>query len=549
MGGTDLDSTAVTSQASVSNGVEIGWSRWLTAVLVAGLVPRLIVPFLSQDRLLGVVADDAGYYLQLAGEATRSGVPSMDGLHATNGFHPLWLVVVTPVARLVADPTMQLRIAALLGVACAAITFVVLARLLVPRVGVAPAAVGLGLWWLSPEALYSSASGLEASLTGLLVVLLVCAAYRYRDRLDVPSAVLVGLCAAGVYLARSDAALAVIGIGGWLVAAVWRRSRPHRMVWRDVGVAGSVAVAVCLPWWCWNIVMFGTVEQASAWSVPSVLWRRSAVTASGSKVMFGLHSAWQFMTGQGPRWLGVPLWLIVLLLVASTWMLVRRTGTAEARGVLALGLWLVAAGAVLSVLHAGVRLNPRPYYFEWVRLAWAILAAGTIRVILGSRVWATPGSSIARMPQRVATTIGALVIAVAGCSLLVNAAEVPVYPWQTSMVAAARWLRSDTDPADRVGSFNSGLLSLYSDRTVVNLDGVADNDAADAVGTSRLAAFVCDQHLAWLVDVAPQFYELYEPALGDRAAAWHLEEVRTFLGDRDVQRRNEVTLFRSSCTR
>lgn len=62
--------------------------------LVLLCAPVLLDLALSgRDRPFGYAAADAFYYLTIARNIARHGVPSFDGQRATNGFHPLWQLV------------------------------------------------------------------------------------------------------------------------------------------------------------------------------------------------------------------------------------------------------------------------------------------------------------------------------------------------------------------------------------------------------------------------------------------------------------------------
>ncbi len=45
--------------------------------------------------------DDAFYYLIIARNFAQTGVPTFDGMHATNGFHPLWMLLLAAMHRIV----------------------------------------------------------------------------------------------------------------------------------------------------------------------------------------------------------------------------------------------------------------------------------------------------------------------------------------------------------------------------------------------------------------------------------------------------------------
>src|SRR3954467_14807103 len=59
--------------------------------------------------LLGVMPDDAFYYLQIARHIAGTGVSTFDGINPTNGYHPAWMAITTLGALLVADREVLLR--------------------------------------------------------------------------------------------------------------------------------------------------------------------------------------------------------------------------------------------------------------------------------------------------------------------------------------------------------------------------------------------------------------------------------------------------------
>jgi len=78
--------------------------------------------------------DDAYYYIIIARNFAFGGIPSFDGLHATNGFHPLWMLLLTGMYRLIgrdADPFTQIVAAkaleaCVLGIALAVVAVALL---------------------------------------------------------------------------------------------------------------------------------------------------------------------------------------------------------------------------------------------------------------------------------------------------------------------------------------------------------------------------------------------------------------------------------------
>jgi hypothetical protein len=112
--------------------------------------------------------------------------------------------------------------------------------------------------------------------------------------------------------------------------------------------------------------------------------------------------------------------------------------------------------------------------------------------------------SLRRSPN--ATTIGVTVIALmlfVGAWLSALSDRIgwgASYPQQRSMYEVSRELALSTSPRTRLAAFNSGMLGFYSERDTVNLDGVVNRDALDAMRRHDLADYVRSQGIAYLID-------------------------------------------------
>ncbi len=62
------------------------------------------------------------------------------------------------------------------------------------------------------------------------------------------------------------------------------------------------------------------------------------------------------------------------------------------------------------------------------------------------------------------------------------------------------WLQTQTPPSAIVGAFNAGLISYFSGRTTVNLDGVMNDNAIAAIKEHRLCDYIEAQHVTHLAD-------------------------------------------------
>jgi hypothetical protein len=103
------------------------------------------------------------------------------------------------------------------------------------------------------------------------------------------------------------------------------------------------------------------------------------------------------------------------------------------------------------------------------------------------------------------------------------------------MYDVSRALATSTPPGTRLAAFNSGMLGFYSERETVNLDGVVNRDALDAMQRHELASYVQAQGIAYLIDydsyVSGIFGGFWEQTEGAGVPATNRDEISSTLGD------------------
>ncbi|HVI04204.1 MAG TPA: hypothetical protein VM869_36185, partial [Enhygromyxa sp.] len=65
-------------------------------------IPIVVDLAINPRRVFGYLVPDVFYYLTIARNHHESGLWSFDGEHATNGYHPLWQWLLSPLWGLIA---------------------------------------------------------------------------------------------------------------------------------------------------------------------------------------------------------------------------------------------------------------------------------------------------------------------------------------------------------------------------------------------------------------------------------------------------------------
>lgn len=472
-----LSTAATVSGADARVGFRL---RYTWVIFVLALVPRLaiiLMPIPVQlDRTL---PDDAYYYFLTARNIVASGVPAVDGIHPSNGWHPLWMLINMGVYSLrFDDPDVPVRILLSLGALCDSLVVVVLFQVGSRYLGDVPALVGAGAYAVNAMPLFQAVNGLETGLAALMVALAGAQTLLLVESPSWRRAALWGMLFGIGFLARTDTALILMWLGLYALIRLPMRDRL-----RFVPLAVVIALIFVTPWLMWNQANFGSaLLQSSSIAVPWAAETRFEMRNPGVPL-------WQFsltLLADGSYWLrgdylgaplliGIPLWVVGL---AGIWRH-RRSSLA------ALALLLLSGGLSLLMVHVFLRHFPRTWYFVFMAqsLSLALMC-----------FWAVLTSSRWRLVLLPVFFVGMVAMGLITWSF-------GYYPWQQQhQYAAALWVKENTVPTTLIGSMNSGIIGYYGERPTINLDGVVNPQAFAAIQQSRLFNFIQEAGIEYFID-------------------------------------------------
>lgn len=471
--------------------------KHLLALLLLAALVRLWVAWQPIESLVEKnLPDDSFYYFVLARNLAESGQATVDGVSPTNGFHPLWLLVITPLfmgtAAGAALPIhLALSLAALFDVA--SVYFLVRLGQKLSGRGDVGLIAGL-LYAINPSVILQATNGLETALGTLTLLLFLKQLEHVVRQPSQRNGVWLGLLAGLMLLARTDAAfLFALALLALLLAA------PNAARLRLVLTAGIVSVAVMLPWLLWSHAAVGSLLQESGVSIPYTIRTRLALE-HGAGLAPQLRETLRQLASPA-AWLrgdfsGVPL-APGLLLWALALLGLRKRGLTQPQKLILLPLLL--SSLMMILFHAGLRWYPRLWYFVPTSAAFALCAA------------------LAFQHPQVQARLGRVLLALTAVYFLASGIllwRVGFYPWQRVMLAASTQLQQQLSLNDTLASFNSGIYSYYLEQRVVNLDGVVNHHAFNAIQQNDLLAYMRSAGVDYLVDTDSAVRREFAPFLG-----------------------------------
>jgi hypothetical protein len=213
----------------------------LACILFLGIAAVLVAPFFSHQSWLIFVQDDLLYYLKVAQNLAQGHGSTFNGIVPTNGYQPLWFLVLAALSRFTENPTVILAFLAASDFLAALGTFL-LARSLLRSTGVRPLAVFALAAWTTLYSLTLFFYGMETTLTVPIMFAVLCllrrVAWLQRSPLHT---FLLGLLFSAMVLSRIDTLI----FGALLLAGILLTPSLRPMKPRLLGglVAGMLPVA------------------------------------------------------------------------------------------------------------------------------------------------------------------------------------------------------------------------------------------------------------------------------------------------------------------
>lgn len=475
----------------------------LWALLAGALLLRLGIALRDLDTVDALfVPDDTYYTLSIARSMAEGIGPSADGVTLTNGFQPLIAFLLVPVFLLSSDPDVGVRAALVLLAVVDVAVAALLGRLAYRLGGWTAGVIAVALWAVSPVAIGNALNGLETSLALLCQLATVELWWRARDTSQWRAAALAGVAAGLALLARVDSAFLIFLLGLMEID----RGSGRRLL----AMAGAAALVVA-PWWLYSLAQFGTVVPQSGAAVQEIVGvHRSIYLDLPEQLAWGAGSVIgaPFTTLPWLRELlfdrpvmAVLFWLGVLAALAYA---IRRLGATREENVPLLALFL--HGAAVFVFYSVV-VSALWFFARYLAPMQAV--ATLLTAVAGTAMWRTAGRRGRwRAPAFGGLAVLGLLAAVAlvlSVSFLVQTpagSRVEGLHGANAYRQAAKQILAMAPDGAVIGSLQSGALGYYAgDRVrVVNLDGVVDREAAEALRDRRLADFARRRGVTHLAD-------------------------------------------------
>lgn len=438
--GGDREAPRVSSRRAVARV-----QRWARAIpagsLAMACLSWLVVIWLWEAAIFTLAVDDTYYYVKTAIHIADGHGPTFDRLNPTNGFHPLWMIALVPLAAwLGSDVDLLVRVVLSLQIGLVAWGGALVARTLGPagRWFVQLLALALLNFYVAKVLINGQESALQWFLLALCGFVVAAPALRRierrRPRLH---AVFRGAAAGLLVLARLNAIFFAVPLLVQPLLSARRRKDPSQIRFCAL-LSLVIFAAVVTPYFAWNVLttgyalpVSGAVKESFVPSFPLAL--RLAGVALGMASVAILVVRFRRRRATGSAFIVFPLAIYVSLQFAYDF---------GSRGRLVPEIWYLVPHAMLALI-VGAQLVQR--FSSGSRPAKkALLALLTAHCLTALVLWR-------------------LRVEPASYSRYVVARDVAI------------WLRGHTSPNAVLAGWDSGIVGAFTPQRLMNLDGLVNS--------------------------------------------------------------------------
>lgn len=422
-----------------------------------------------------VFCDDAFYCFTVARNVASGHGVTIDGIHATNGFQPLWTALLVPLYRGLHSDRAVFGFVYILSVllwGLASWLFVRLVARYLPDGSHRPVILGCAtLCFVADRDIQAYFfSGLE---TGLYTTLLLGCLLLWSGRAPTRwPAARIGVLLGALMLARNDG---VFFAGAFLASAlVWQR---HRQGFVSVAGAGVVASALLLPWLLFGYRLTGTIVPQGGWATSVGV---NAYPLSLEKIATTLRIlATMFLTPFGPvsRLSDAAVGVLGVVAIGLVLFLTRRE-VQRRPDLVAIAIPYVASCLLLIgyyTMASGAMWFYARYFMPIKIVALFLLSLSFAHVLRRTTAH-----------SRTALVVMAILVCV-GFNLYRAHAT---YGRGGYMAPEALALLRDRPTTPRIGAFESGRIGYLFPEQIINLDGKVNLSALESIASGTFPDYL-----------------------------------------------------------
>ncbi len=451
------------------------------------------------------------YYLQIAKNIAHGYGATFDKITNTNGFHPLYMFLLTVYYKLFPflenyDIQIVLSFLAIIQLVTGYMIFCILKKIISNKLIMFIAVL---FFLFHPFIFFTGLSGVESPIALLFIALSLNYYLSFRSKQSVSKKqfVVLGIFIGLAFLSRTDSSFFVTGI---LVDFIFHRIFTKKSVLKSeiknlffILCASFVTVS---PWFLWNIIQFGTISQDSMKAL--FFWSSHSFKENNPILKTGYDFLGNFKNMTRYLYMTIfnyNIYVLLSLIFITIYRLFIFFKQKTNKVISPLLYPLIMTTALLVFYFFALR-----HWQTWYMLSTMFILTLVVGVIV-ERVIVDLSDKF-KTPATILILLLLVIFFTSYNNAFINEG---FYPWQKQYLKMAVRIPLKVPPGSRIGSFNSGIISKFSKRQVINLDGVTNHEILPYLKSGQIMKYLKHRDIKYIVDRFDfcKIFDRYNPEL------------------------------------
>jgi len=326
------------------------------------------------------------------------------------------------------------------------------------------------LYGINPLIAFQTLGGIEVVFYTFMITLTLFCYYRVKDKLNIKNIIFLGLMLGLTMLARIDGLFLIIAI---CLHIFWISRKNIKYEMRNILILGTVALLIVSPWFIWSYTNFGTIVQSSAIA------------------RFNMnHGIFPFFDLKEPKNLFQTISMIIENLIRTIGSVLIQLGVVDFNiNIITIFLSSLMLITLLVSLKNFKKLIVNLLFVLQIILfynlyLWGIQIRYITPIIPTLIILISSGLFFIFNKIEKYKFLLTLIVIVILVIFIFNGYEQwnrGYFSWQKEIYKDALWIRNNTNPSDNIGVFSAGIPIYFSERRIINLDGVLNFNAIEAL--------------------------------------------------------------------
>lgn len=425
----------------------------------------------SIENLLNALPDDAFYYFKIADNIIQTGSITFDGFSQTNGFHPLWLLLILPVKYFLnLSPENIVKVILFIQLTLCCISVNLLINSL--KNFYKSTTFILLFSFFCFKFIGNYVNGLESSLLFLLYTVLFCYSVDKRFELSDSNAnyFVIGIISGFIVLARLDQIFLVSSL---VLYTLVSNNKPCSKRIKDTIIFLTGIIIIFAPYLIFNVVYFDSLMPVSG-----------KLKSTFPHISFSLKLLYNCLNK-----------VTIIALLSVLWILIAKFNNVRFVNKSFEGIFMVFGLTVLThFLHTIMFMNWAAFswHYSFYLLFILFVLLEPVEKLL---------SLISYKKHIILVVILFLLINIFGFADAYMKVRIDEKnSWKIQVYHSALWVKYNSENQTVFAMSDAGIFSYFSERRVVNLDGLVNSlDFQEVLKNGQLSSYLKDRNVKYLV--------------------------------------------------